>query len=187
MSKEVLDKLLAKFPDAVVSHHAHHGDETALIKRERLLEVMRWLRDECALEMLMDLTAVDYLGETPRFEVVYHLKSLSKNYRLRVKARVPEDDPTLASLTPLWKGANWFERECHEFYGIRFQGHPDLRPLLLYPEFKGYPLRKDYPLDGRQPRLPLIAPEGKRFPRALDETGHEGEKLPEDSHEHGEF
>ena len=187
MSKEVLDKLLAKFPEAVVSHHALLGDETALIKREHLLPVMRWLKDECAFEMLMDLTAVDYLGEELRFEVVYHLKSLSKNYRLRIKARVPEDDPTLASLTPLWKGANWFERECHEFYGIRFQGHPDLRPLLLYPEFKGYPLRKDYPLDGRQPRLPLIAPEVKRFPRALDETGHEGEKLPEDSHEHGEF
>jgi len=187
MSKEVLDKLLARFPQAVKSYHNRLGDETAVIQREHLLEVMRWLRDECALEMLMDLTAVDYLGEHPRFEVVYHLKSLSKKYRLRIKARLPEDDPTVASLVSIWKGADWYERECHEFYGIRFQGHPDLRPLLLYPEFKGYPLRKDYPLDRRQPRIPLLAPETRRFPRAPDETGHEGEKIPEDSHEHGEF
>jgi NADH-quinone oxidoreductase subunit C len=159
MSQEILDRLKNRFPDDVLETHNFRGDETALIKREKLLEVMRFLKEDCGLEVLMDLTAVDYLGQEPRFELVYHLKSIFRRYRLRIKVRVPEDDPRVDSLTPLWKGANWFERECHEFYGIEFNGHPDLRPLLLYPEFKGYPLRKDYPHKKRQPRIPLIKPE----------------------------
>jgi NADH-quinone oxidoreductase subunit C len=92
--------------------------------------------------------------------------------RVRLKARVAEDACTIPSLVSLWKGANWFERECHEMYGIKFSGHPDLRPLLLYPEFKGHPLRKDYPIDKRQPRVPLLAPETRRSARSLDETKH---------------
>ncbi len=159
MGKAVLDRLKGKFKEEVVHAHNLCGDETALVRRESILEVMKYLKEECGMEMLMDLTAVDYLGEETRFEVVYHLKSLSNGYRLRIKARVPEDDPTIDSMTSLWKGANWYERECYEFYGIRFKGHPDLRPLLLYPEFKGYPLRKDYPHKKRQPRLKLIKPE----------------------------
>ncbi len=163
MSQLVLEKLSARFPDAVESSHSFRGDETALIRRHDILEVMRYLRDELQLEFLMDLTAVDYIDEKPRFEIVYHLKSLSKNYRLRIKARVPESDPTIDSLTSLWKGADWYERECYEFYGIIFKGHPNLKTLLLYPEFKGFPLRKDYPLDKRQPRVPLRAPEKSAF------------------------
>ncbi len=159
MSQDILNLLKKSFPDAVVDTHNLRGDETALIRRENLLEVMRWLKDECRFEMLMDLTAVDYLGEELRFEIVYHLKSIFRRYRLRIKVRVPEEDASVDSLTSLWKGANWYERECHEFYGIKFKGHPDLRPLLLYPEFKGYPLRKDYPHNKRQPRIPLLKPE----------------------------
>jgi NADH-quinone oxidoreductase subunit C len=159
MSQNILERLKTRFPDAVSDTHNFRGDETALIRRENLLEVMRWLKHECGFEMLMDLTAVDYLGEELRFEVVYHLKSIFRRYRLRIKVRVPEGDPSVDSLVSLWKGANWYERECHEFYGIKFKGHPDLRPLLLYPEFKGYPLRKDYPHNKRQPRIPLIKPE----------------------------
>ncbi len=159
MSEIVLEKLKERFGEAVLEVHSQCGDDTALIKPEALLDVMRFLKDELGFEMLMDLTAVDHLGEEPRFEVVYHLKSFSRGWRVRVKVRVPEENPEVDSLTPLWKGANWYERECHEFYGIKFRGHPDLRPLLLYPEFKGYPLRKDYPHKKRQPRIPLIKPE----------------------------
>ena len=159
MSEIVLEKLKERFGEAVLEVHSQCGDDTALIKPEALLDVMRFLKDELGFEMLMDLTAVDHLGEEPRFEVVYHLKSFSRGWRVRVKVRVPEKNPEVDSLTPLWKGANWYERECHEFYGIKFRGHPDLRPLLLYPEFKGYPLRKDYPHKKRQPRIPLIKPE----------------------------
>ncbi len=152
-----LRRLLAALPDAVVATHADHGDVTALLKRERLADAMRLLRDdaETAFEMLCDLCAVDYLGEEPRFEVVYHLYSLAKNHRLRVKLRVPEADAVVDSLVSLWASANWMEREVFDLYGIRFRHHPDLRRILLYDEFEGHPLRKDYPKERRQP---LIGP-----------------------------
>ena len=159
MSREVLEKLKARFPDAVMETHSMFGNDTAMLKRESLLEAMRFLKDELKFEMMVDLCGVDHLPEIPRFEVVYHLKSMSRGYRVRIKVRLPEDDPVLDSVVSVWKGANWYERECFEFYGIKFRGHPDLRPLLLYPEFQGYPLRKDYPHKQRQPRLPLLKPE----------------------------
>jgi len=91
------------------------------------------------------------LDRSRRFEVVTHLHSLSNNHRLRVKIRVPEDEPWVHSLVPIWKGANWVERECWDMFGIRFVGHPDLRRILMYEEFVGHPLRKDYPVEKRQP------------------------------------
>ena len=100
------------------------------------------------------ITAVDYLGQTPRFAVVYHLNSLALHHRLRVKIRVPEDEPWVHSLVDLWKSANWLERECWDMFGIRFVGHPDPRRILMYEEFVGHPLRKDYPVDKRQPLTP---------------------------------
>lgn len=164
MSQIALQRLLEKFPDAVLSSHAEHGDETAVVAPDRLLEVMQFLRDDevTSFEMLTDVTGVDYLGVQPgvrpsvgpRFEVVYHLNSLSKNQRLRIKVGLEEDDPHVASVIHLWKSANWMERETFDLYGIRFDGHPDLRRVLLYPEFEGHPLRKDYPMEARQPRIP---------------------------------
>jgi NADH-quinone oxidoreductase subunit C len=110
--------------------------------------------------MLMDLTAVDYVKypgreDGPRFEVVYHLYSLEHNHRLRAKVRVDEDDASVPSAVDLWPIANWMEREVWDMFGIRFEGHPDLRRLLMYEEFVGHPLRKDYPITRRQP---LIGP-----------------------------
>lgn len=157
MSKAALDRLLEKHPVAIVSTHAQHGDETAVIKREHALEVMRFLRDDdlTRFELLADLTAVDYLGvREPRFEVVYHLRSLSRGHRIRIKVQVPEHDPVTPSVIEVWRTANWLEREVWDLYGIRFEGHPDLRRVLLYPEFEGHPLRKDYPLEQRQPLIP---------------------------------
>jgi NADH-quinone oxidoreductase subunit C len=101
--------------------------------------------------MLADLTCVDYLGREPRFEVVYHLHSLSRRHRLRIKAGVSESDPTIDTVTDLWATAGWLEREVWDFYGVRFSGHPDLRRILMYEEFVGHPLRKDYVVDKRQP------------------------------------
>ena len=175
MSVETIDKLKAKFGDNVLDTHSQCGDDTALVKRERWLDATTYLRDELGFDMFIDLTAVDYLGNEgglPRFEVVLHLRSMETGARVRMKSRVPEDAPAIDTLCSLWKGADWFERECHEMYGIKFMGHPDLRPLLLYPEFKGYPLRKDYPIDKRQPRLTLLASEERRFGRPADETPH---------------
>jgi NADH-quinone oxidoreductase subunit C len=153
-----LRRLLDRFGAAVVETHARLGDATALVRKEQLAELMRFLRDdpECAFDMLMDLTCVDYLGEEPRFEMVYHLYSLAKNQRLRVKARVAEDACEIDTLCPLWASANWMEREVWDLYGVRFVGHPDLRRILLYEEFQGHPLRKDYPKERRQP---LIGPD----------------------------
>lgn len=153
----ILQSLLESRGDAVLATHVHLGDATALVARERIVDVMGFLRDapELAFEMLTDVTAVDYLGEEPRFEMVYHLYSVTRKHRLRVKARVPEGDARIASLVALWPSANWMEREVWDMYGIRFDGHPDLRRLLLYEEFEGHPLRKDYPKERRQP---LVGP-----------------------------
>jgi NADH-quinone oxidoreductase subunit C len=159
---EILADLHARFASATVETHAHRGDATLTVAREALPGVLRACRDEPALsfDVLMDLTAVDYSKypgreDGPRFEVVYHLYSIPKNHRLRVKVRVEEDDAVVPTALTLWPIANWFEREVWDMFGIRFEGHPDLRRLLLYEEFVGHPLRKDYPINRRQP---LIGP-----------------------------
>jgi NADH-quinone oxidoreductase subunit C len=162
MSQLVLDRLKQRFGDAILETHAHRGDETAVVARERSLEVLEFLKHDPAMafDLPTDLTAVDRLGlaeAEPRFEVVYHLLSLAHKHRVRIKVRVTEDDPTVASATPLWSGFNWFEREAWDMYGIRFSGHPDLRRMFMYDEFVGHPLRKDYPKEHRQP---LVRREG---------------------------
>jgi NADH-quinone oxidoreductase subunit C len=154
------DALIARlrevFGERIGESHHDLGDATAVIPREGALEIFQALRDqpEFGFDFLTDITAVDYLGQLPRFTVVYHLYSLAQNHRLRLKIRVPADEAWVHSLVPLWKSANWMERECWDLLGIRFVGHPDLRRILLYDEFIGHPLRKDYPVDKRQPLTP---------------------------------
>ena len=157
----ILDRLQAQFPHDVTAVSLYRGDVSASIAPERILDVARFTREDPALrfDMPLDVTAVDYLGQEPRFEVVYHLYSTKHHHRLRLKARVPEGQATLPSVTPVWVGANWLERETYDMYGIRFTGHPDLRRIYLYDEFEGYPLRKDYPKEKRQP---LIGPGSSR-------------------------
>jgi NADH-quinone oxidoreductase subunit C len=135
---------------------AARGEPVVLVPRDALPDALGKLRDdpETRLEQLSDLTAVDYLGRTPRFEVVYELYSITLNHRLRVKVPVPEDDPVVPTASGVWKSALWAERETFDMFGIRFVGHPDLRRILMYPEFRGHPLRKDYPLHQRQPLVP---------------------------------
>jgi NADH-quinone oxidoreductase subunit C len=155
MSKAALEAIRRKFGGDVSASHSDHGDDTVVIPRERLLAVAEFAAKDPALsfEMLVDVTAVDWLmqGRQPRFEVVYHLLSLSQRKRLRLRVPVAEDDPVVPSVTRLWKSANWMEREVWDLYGLRFEGHPDLRRILLYEEFRGHPLRKDYPMAQRQP------------------------------------
>jgi NADH-quinone oxidoreductase subunit C len=156
-----LRKLLDAMPQAVVATHAQHGDATAVVAAAKIVEVLRFLRDAPGLEldMLADLCAADYLGhpdrDGPRFEVVYHLLSTRHLHRVRVKAGVPELPAQIDSVVEIWPAANWLEREVFDLYGIRFRNHPDLRRLLLYEEFEGHPLRKDYPKERRQP---LVGP-----------------------------
>jgi NADH/F420H2 dehydrogenase subunit C len=135
---------------------AARGQAVVVVPRDALPDALGKLRDdaETRLEQLSDLTAVDYLGRTPRFEVVYELYSITLNHRLRVKVPVPEDDPVVPTATGVWKSAIWAERETFDMFGIRFAGHPDLRRILMYPEFQGHPLRKDYPLNQRWSLVP---------------------------------
>ena len=157
MSVEALTRAKELLGAAVLSTHSYRGDDTLVVDAARIVDVMKTLRDDSELQMtmLVDLTAVDYLGREPRFEVVYHLRSFKSGARLRVKAPVaePEDgsSPVIDTVTPLWASANWNEREAWDLYGIKFRGHPDLRRILMYEEFVGHPLRKDYPKEKRQP------------------------------------
>ncbi len=153
MTSYLLDTLKNRFPEAVLETHAFRGDETAVVKKEALLEAAAFLKQELGFDMLMDLTAADYLPREPRFELVCHFYSTTHNYRLRLKCPVEAHDAAVDSLTPLWAGANWFEREVYDMFGIKFNGHPDLRRILMYDGFEGHPLRKDYPLKKRQPRM----------------------------------
>ena len=156
---ELTTLLKQEFPDDVTDFHAHRDDETVVIKRDALEAVCRFLRDDtrCSFEIMMDLTAVDRLemNETPRFEMVYHFKSLTHARRLRLKVRLTEDDCKIASIHHLWKAVDWYERECFDMFGIVFEGHPGLRRILMYDEFEGHPLRKDYPIDKQQPLMEL--------------------------------
>ncbi len=162
MSQALLDAAKQLLGDAITTAFSYRGDETIVVPAARIAEVMQKLRndDSTRLDFLVDLTAVDRLGlaqpdDAPRFEVVYHLRSMTTGQRLRVKAPVaePEDgtEPIIDSVVALWAGANWYEREVWDLYGIKFRGHPDLRRILMYEEFVGHPLRKDYPKEKRQP------------------------------------
>ncbi len=131
------------------------------VPAERLLEVARFARDDerCRFEQLCDLTCVDYLnypGATERFAVVYSLLSLTHNHRLWLKVFVNDPDPQVPSVTGIWKGAEWPEREVFDLFGIRFAGHPDLRRILCPEIIKDHPLRKDYPLRGRGEREQFV-------------------------------
>jgi NADH-quinone oxidoreductase subunit C len=150
---KLLQAVLDALGDDVVGWHDQHGDDTVVIRPERRLDVARVLMDHAALrfDMLMDNTAVDYVNEQPRFENVDHFFSTVHLHRLRVKCRVPEANPSLRSLVPLYGAANWMERETFDMYGLVYEGHPDLRRILLYPEFQGHPLRKDYDKLHEQP------------------------------------
>ena len=158
MSKLLVDLLNKNFPTAILETHSLYGDETVVVEASAWKEVARFLREspQANMDMLTDLTAVDFPDREPRFEIVAHFYSLSKGHRLRLKTRVgdPEgEDVEVDSITDFWASANWLEREAYDLFGVIFIGHPDLRRILMYPEFEGHPLRKDYPADRIQPLI----------------------------------
>ncbi len=147
-------------PDGRVRSLGVRHDILALeVPRDRLTAVARRLRDEFAFDLFLDVTAVDWLGKTPRFEVVYHFYSTTHRVRVRLKVRLAEEEPEVETLTGLYGSAGYMERECHDMYGVVFRGNPDLRPILLYEGFVGYPLRKDYPKQHEQPLVPYRPPQ----------------------------
>ncbi len=163
-----LPTLKAAFPDVKFLASEFRGQTTVVVPRERLKDVCRVLRDDpqCAYDMLAELTAVDYLNypapQPGRFAVVWQLASYPKERRLRLKVFLnpsvdtsgiePDPDLVVDTVTDIWPGAEWLEREVFDMFGIRFKGHPDLRRILLWKDYPGHPLRKDYPLRGRGER-----------------------------------
>jgi NADH-quinone oxidoreductase subunit C len=169
MSLRALEALKERFGDSIIETHSDFGDDTAVVRPERWKEVCRFLRDDPAMafDMPIDLCGVDYPERTPRFEVVLHLYSISKRHRLRLKARVGDaegDDAEIDTVADIWVGTNWYERETFDLMGISFKGHPDLRRILMYPEFEGHPLRKDYPAQKTQPLVPYRTEEEAGLP-----------------------
>ncbi len=181
MSERVLTVLREKFGAAIVETHSYLGDDTAVIEPARWKDVATFLRQDpqMSFDMLVDLCGVDFPSREPRFEVVVHLYSIARRHRIRLKARIGDsegDDAVVDTLVGLWPGASWFERECFDMFGITFRGHPDLRRILMYPEFVGHPLRKDYPADRTQPLVPY---------RTESEAGLPLEKLAPFGHDEG--
>lgn len=174
-SERATQKIKDIFPEAVLAIQTKYGEISATINRDELLGVVNLLQEDPDLDFdyLSDLTAVDYLGQEPRFEVVYQLTSTGDGSTLRLKVPVTHAEPTLQSITPIYPSANWYEREVYDMFGITLQRHPDLRRILMPEGWRGHPLRKDYPLDGEEAafsfnkdsieeqRLPFII-EGKR-------------------------
>jgi NADH-quinone oxidoreductase subunit C len=175
MSKKVLDQLKSKFGERVLATSSNFGDDEALIAPKDWREVASFLFEEPSIAMnhFIDITAVDYplREELPRFDVVLLVRSHAHNHRVRLRTRVSEGQ-SLATLSFLWQGANWGEREIFDMFGIPFEGHPDPRRILLYEEFVGHPLRKDYPIQKTQPLVAYRDVEGT-------------EKLPPFGHDEG--
>jgi len=148
-----IDALKARYGDMPVSEF--RGDTRVVVAKDKLLDVMSLLKGERGFDLLVDVTCVDYLNyrdATSRFGLVYLLANTATNERLTVRVYLDEPDLTVASTVPLWAGANWLEREVFDMFGIQFEGHPDLRRILMPEEFVAFPLRKDYPLQGRGER-----------------------------------
>lgn len=152
-----LQVLSGSFPGDIREAAFANGEAVAVVAPESLRRIMEFLKTDTRLlfNVLLDITAVDLPGREPRFDVVYHLLSMPFNQRLRIKVAAPGEKPAVDSLTSLWESANWLEREVWDMFGIQFAGHPNLKRILLYSEFEGHPLRKDYPIRKRQP---LIGP-----------------------------
>ena len=154
MTPGIVDLLQGQLRPAAGPGALSHGVFVLRLSAAELTPTVRRLRDEFGFDIFLDVTAVDWLGQTPRFEVVHHFYSSTHHLRARLKTRVGEEDPAVDSLLPLYGSAAFMERECHDMYGIRFKGNADLRPLLLYEGFVGHPLRKDYPKQQEQPLVP---------------------------------
>ncbi len=148
----VLDRLRAAFPDDIQSAQDARGELSVTIRPDAILDVAQFLRDDAELRFafLESLCGVDYLGRTPRFEVVYHLLSHHNHQRICLKVGLPERSPMVASLTGLWSSANYQEREAFDMFGIIFEGHPSLERILMPDDWQGYPQRKDVPLGAEE-------------------------------------
>ncbi len=151
---EIANRIRDKFPLEVADIKTFRDQVFVSVKSGKIIDICRYLYEDPDIFMnfLSDLCGVDYPGRTHRFEVVYSLYSIKHNHRIILKALILEDNPAIDSVVQIWSGANWHEREACDMYGIVFNGHPDLRRILMPDDWEGFPLRKDYPLKGREDR-----------------------------------
>ena len=152
---DVADALREHFGDSIGDVTLYAGETTVHVDRAAIFAVCQWLRDKAGFDYMADMASVDRFTETDRFEVVYNLLNLSQKKRLRLKVRLDEDDAVVPTVTPIWPGANWHEREAWDMMGIRFDGHPDHRRIYMPEDFEYHPLRKEFPTLGIPGSLPL--------------------------------
>lgn len=149
-SLKIALKLRDLFPKEVIEINEFRGHVSVTVIKDRIKDILRYLKEKQGFNHLQDICGVDYYPGKPRFEIVYNLYSIWRRLHIMVKAKVFEDNPQIDSVTELWYGANWHERECFDMFGILFNGHPDLRRILMPEDWNGFPLRKDYPLKGKE-------------------------------------
>ncbi|GAB4292449.1 MAG: NADH-quinone oxidoreductase subunit C [Myxococcota bacterium] len=182
MSEKTLEALKSQFGESVISTSVFRGDATAVVKREKIIEVLGFLKEKENYEQLMDLTVVDYLKYPggwegrERFALVYNLYSYEGHRRFRVKVPLPEDNPSVETACVFWRSADWLEREAWDMFGVVFTGHPNLKRLLMYEEFEGHPLRKDYHYLKQQPLVELL-PSDEPLPDEMDDEVQHPRKL----------
>ncbi len=154
---EKADKIKEKFPDAVLETKEFRGETSVSILPTALRDVLGFCKSELGYDYLIDITSVDHFETEPRWEIVYELYSMATHGHLRVKIQLPEDEAEAPTVSDLWPTADWHEREIFDMMGIRFANHPDLRRILMWDGYPYYPLRKDFPLEGKPSDVPDVA------------------------------
>jgi NADH-quinone oxidoreductase subunit C len=155
--QDLVDTLIQSFGEKVRDKTEFRGETSCTITANDLREIAKFCRDELLFDYLIDVTSIDNFGEEPRFEIVYHLYSMPHAVHLRLKLKVPEEAGAVDTVSDIWPTANWHEREIYDMMGIKFNGHPDLRRILMWDGYPFYPLRKDFPLEGLASEMPDVA------------------------------
>ena len=155
--EELLNRFTKAFEAKLQFKTEFRGETTYTIAASDLRLVAKFCRDELSFDYVIDITSIDNFGEEPRFEIVYHLYSMSDSIHLRFKLKVPEETGAVDTVSDIWPTANWHEREAYDMMGIKFNGHPDLRRILMWEGYPYFPLRKDFPLEGLPSEMPDIA------------------------------
>jgi NADH-quinone oxidoreductase subunit C len=156
-AREAVDSLSDRFGEKILTKIEFHGETTLIIAANDLREIAKFCRGELSFDYLLDITSIDNFNEEPRFEVVYHLYSMPHTVHLRLKLKVPEETGAVDTVSDIWPTANWHEREAYDMMGIKFNGHPDLRRILMWDGYPFFPLRKDFPLQGLPSEMPDVA------------------------------
>ncbi len=155
--QEALVSLSKSFGEKIQNRMEFRGEITFTIAASDLREIAKFCRDELSFDYLIDVTSIDNFGEEPRFEIVYELYSMPLAVHLRLKLKVPEEPVAIDTISDIWPTANWHEREIYDMMGIKFNGHPDLRRILMWDGYPFFPLRKDFPLEGLPSEMPDVA------------------------------